>query len=72
MRGAESAWDSTGDRAQGGFTSRRERRGGCDPGLAADLSKLMSVFALFCGGGASGALALRVLALHASCLIYPP
>ena len=36
--GRERAWDSTGDRAQGGFTSPAWALGCCDPGLAADLS----------------------------------
>jgi len=37
MQGAENARDSTGDRAQGGFTSPL-LLGWCDSGLAADLS----------------------------------
>ena len=36
--GGENVWDSTGDRAQGRFTSPACAPGGCDPGLAADLS----------------------------------
>ena len=39
VREAENARDSTGGRAQGGFTSPvRALVGWCDPGLAADLS----------------------------------
>ena len=35
--GSENAWDSTGNRAQGGFTSPAWELGWRDPGLAADV-----------------------------------
>jgi len=44
VRGGESAWDSTGDRAQGGFSSPAWAMRWCDPGLPADL-KMISVIA---------------------------
>ena len=67
VRRGESAWDLTGDQAQGGFTSPALALGWCDPGLVAGLrsTRLTADFGGFWR-------TLLVLASHASCLIYPP